>query len=87
LGAEDAAESDSHATGLLEGPHYTRPVEFRGMHVPDVLRSGHGANIERWRRESSLRRTWERRPDLLESAVLSDADRAFLARLALEEML
>ena len=87
LGAEDAAESDSHATGLLEGPHYTRPVEFRGMHVPEVLRSGHAANIERWRRESSLRRTWERRPDLLESAVLSDADRAFLARLALEEML
>ncbi|MFT7587426.1 MAG: tRNA (guanine37-N1)-methyltransferase, partial [Cellvibrionaceae bacterium] len=62
LGAEGAAETDSHATGLLEGPHYTRPNIFQGLTVPDVLKSGHAANIQRWHREQSLQRTWERRP-------------------------
>jgi tRNA (guanine37-N1)-methyltransferase len=85
LGAEGAAETDSHATGLLEGPHYTKPAEFRGWTVPDVLRSGHAANIARWRREQALRRTWQRRPDLLLTAVLTEADKQFLAQLALEE--
>ncbi len=84
LGAEGAAETDSHATGLLEGAHYTRPEQFRGWSVPAVLRSGHAAAIARWRRESSLRRTWQRRPDLLLTAVLSEEDRYFLATLALE---
>ncbi|MCP4422059.1 MAG: tRNA (guanosine(37)-N1)-methyltransferase TrmD [Chloroflexi bacterium] len=82
LGAEAAAEEDSHATGLLEGPHYTRPESFRGWSVPEVLRSGHAANILRWRREQALRRTWQRRPDLLLTAVLSEEDRWFLGKLA-----
>jgi tRNA (guanine37-N1)-methyltransferase len=84
LGAEDAAEEDSYATGLLEGPHYTRPETFRDWPVPDVLRSGHAANIVRWRREQALRRTWQRRPDLLLTAVLSQEDRWFLGKLAME---
>lgn len=82
LGAEAAAEEDSHATGLLEGPHYTRPETFRDWTVPEVLRSGHAANIVRWRREQALRRTWQRRPDLLLTAVLSQEDRWFLGKLA-----
>lgn len=84
LGAADAAEDDSHATGLLEGPHYTRPATFRGWAVPEVLRTGHAANIARWRREQALRRTWERRPELLESAPLSEEEKWFLAALAEE---
>jgi tRNA (guanine37-N1)-methyltransferase len=78
LGDEQAAEKDSHAHGILEHPHYTRPAEFRGWGVPEVLRSGDHARIERWRRMMSLRRTNERRPDLLESYPLSDDDRALL---------
>jgi tRNA (guanine37-N1)-methyltransferase len=84
LGAEDAAETDSHATGLLEGPHYTRPERFREWVVPEVLRSGHAANIARWRREQALRRTWQRRPELLLKAVLSEEDKQFLILLAEE---
>jgi tRNA (guanine37-N1)-methyltransferase len=86
LGAEGAAEADSHATGLLEGPHYTRPETFRGWSVPAVLRSGHAANITRWRREAALRRTWRRRPELLLTAPLAESDRHFLATLAGEEV-
>lgn len=86
LGADGAAESDSHATGLLEGPHYTRPAVFRGWEVPTVLRSGHAAQIARWRREEALRRTWQRRPDLLLSAPLDQEDRYFLAALAEESV-
>jgi tRNA (guanine37-N1)-methyltransferase len=85
LGDPGATLDDSHSDGLLEYPHYTRPPEFRGHTVPEVLLSGHHAQIERWRREQSLRRTWERRPDLLDSAGLSSADREFLARLAQEK--
>ncbi len=66
LGYERGAEEDSFASGLLEGPQYTRPPEFRGRSVPDVLLSGHHARIAAWRREQSLKRTRERRPDLLE---------------------
>ena len=84
LGAEGAAETDSYATGLLEGPHYTKPADFRGWQVPDVVRSGHAANLARWRREGALRRTWERRPDLLETAVLSEEDKRFLQSLEKE---
>jgi tRNA (guanine37-N1)-methyltransferase len=84
LGAADAAAEDSHATGLLEGPHYTRPESFRGLQVPEVLRSGHAAQIRRWRRRQALRRTWQRRPELLLTADLSEEDRRFLAELAEE---
>ncbi len=82
LGDPGAPLQDSHSAGLLEHPHYTRPAEFRGWTVPDVLLSGHHANQARWRRESALRRTHARRPDLLQRAELSEADRAFLATLA-----
>jgi tRNA (guanine37-N1)-methyltransferase len=79
LGDPDGAADDSHASGLLEYPHYTRPPEFRGWRVPDILLSGDHAKIAKWRREQSLLRTLLRRPDLLESASLTDADRKFLA--------
>lgn len=81
LGDPDAPNDDSHATGLLEYPHYTRPPEFRGWAIPDVLLSGNHAEINRWRREESLRRTLEHRPDLLANAVLSQKDLAFLRTL------
>lgn len=86
LGAVGAAETDSHASGLLEGPHYTRPAEFRGWEVPEVLRSGHEAKIVRWRREQALRRTWQRRPELLLTADLTEEDKKFLLVLAEEQM-
>jgi tRNA (guanine37-N1)-methyltransferase len=78
-------EGDSFASGLLEHPQYTRPEEFRGMAVPPVLLSGHHGEVERWRRREALRRTLERRPDLLESASLTDADRELLDELRDEE--
>jgi len=81
LGDPDGAEDDSHASGLLEYPHYTRPPEFRGYSVPEVLLSGNHALIARWRREQALLRTWQRRPDLLPTAPLSEKDRKYLARL------
>lgn len=80
LGDPDGAEDDSHASGLLEYPHYTRPPEFRGMRVPDVLLSGDHGKIARWRREQSLLRTLHRRPDMLEKAALTDKDHKFLTR-------
>ena len=80
--ADDACwQQESHSDGLLEYPQYTRPAEWRGRPVPQVLLSGHHANIERWRRERSLEKTRRARPDLLEKAVLTEADRAFLASL------
>jgi len=82
LGDPGATLDDSHADALLEYPHYTRPANFRGQTVPDVLLSGDHAQVDRWRREQSLRRTWERRPDLLAKAHLSPSDQEFLARLA-----
>jgi tRNA (guanine37-N1)-methyltransferase len=81
LGDPDGAFDDSHATGLLEYPHYTRPPEFRGWKVPDVLVSGNHAKINKWRREQSLRRTLKRRPDLLETAPLSDTDQKVLKKI------
>jgi tRNA (guanine37-N1)-methyltransferase len=85
LGDPEATSDDSHAAGLLEYPHYTRPPEFRGQAVPEVLVSGDHARVARWRREQALRRTWERRPDLLAHADLTDADRKFLAALESEQ--
>ncbi len=81
LGDPDGASDDSHATGLLEYPHYTRPPEFRGLAVPDVLLSGDHAKIAKWRREQSLLRTIAKRPDLIEKAGLTKEDRKFLEKL------
>lgn len=81
LGDKASHEDDSFSTGLLEYPHYTRPADFKGVKVPDVLLSGNHALIESWRRETSLRRTFERRPDLLDTAELSDADKKFIETL------
>lgn len=81
LGCDVGAFEDSFATGLLEYPQYTRPALYREQGIPDILTSGDHARVARWRREQALRRTWERRPDLLRSAPLSDQDRAYLARL------
>jgi tRNA (guanine37-N1)-methyltransferase len=75
----ESLEEESFADGLLEYPHYTRPPEFRGLTVPDVLLSGNHAQIARWRHEQALLRTRERRPDLLTDANLTDVDRRFLA--------
>jgi tRNA (guanine37-N1)-methyltransferase len=85
LGDPGGAGDDSYASGLLEGPHYTRPPEYRGWHVPEVLTSGNHARIARWRREQSLLRTWQRRPDLLANAPLTQNDRDFLASLNEDE--
>lgn len=82
LGTRWAAEEDSHMTGLLEHPHYTRPAEFRGLTIPDVLTSGDHQAVARWRRLESIRRTWERRPDMLQSVELSAEEQWFLAELA-----
>jgi tRNA (guanine37-N1)-methyltransferase len=81
LGDSGATMDDSHAQGLLEGPHYTRPAVFRGWEVPEILSSGHHAAVARWRREQALRRTFERRPDLLERAELTAQDQEFLRQL------
>ncbi len=75
LGDANAAANDSHATGLLEYPHYTRPAEFRGHRVPDILLSGDHAKIARWRRQQSLQRTLTTRPDLLENAPLTEEEK------------
>lgn len=81
LGDPGATFEDSHAEGLLEYPHYTRPPVFRDHPVPEVLLSGHHAEITRWRRQQALQRTWERRPELLEDARLTDEDRSYLRQL------
>ncbi|MCM3713171.1 tRNA (guanosine(37)-N1)-methyltransferase TrmD [Alkalihalobacillus oceani] len=78
LGNEESSVTDSFSTGLLEHPHYTRPADFRGMKVPDVLLSGHHKNIEAWREKEALRRTWQRRPDLLVQGPLSEQQRRWL---------
>jgi tRNA (guanine37-N1)-methyltransferase len=81
LGDPSATFEDSHTEGLLEYPHYTRPPVFRDYPVPQVLLSGHHAEITHWRRQQALRRTWERRPDILASARLTEEDRAYLHQL------
>jgi tRNA (guanine37-N1)-methyltransferase len=81
LGNEESHKQDSFSTGLLEHPHYTRPADFRGMKVPDVLISGNHRLIEEWRTKESLRRTYERRPDLLENIELTDLQKKWLLEL------
>lgn len=75
---EEAFSQESHYSGLLEYPHYTRPYEFRDKKVPEVLVSGHHANIEKWRRQQSLKNTYLKRPDLLEKLDLSEEDKRLL---------
>ncbi len=84
LGAETGAQGESFADGLLEYPQYTRPASFRGMDVPEVLRSGDHGKVATWRRQQSLERTARWRPDLLEDVELSRADRAFLSTLSMD---
>jgi len=86
LGAEGGQDRDSHADGLLEGPHYTRPTVYRGLTVPDILQTGNHQAIAQWRREQSLRRTWQRRPDLLLKANLTEDEKYLLAQFAREDL-
>src|SRR5215207_5804569 len=81
LGDPTGAEDDSHSMGLLEYPHYTRPPEFRGWKVPEILLSGDHAKIEKWRREQALQRTFHKRPDMIEKAELGRDDKKFLEDL------
>jgi tRNA (guanine37-N1)-methyltransferase len=76
--------ADSFADGVLDWPHYTRPAEFRGLRVPDVLLSGHHAAIRRWRRQEALRRTLEERPELLDAAALDEEQQQILGDLKRE---
>jgi tRNA (guanine37-N1)-methyltransferase len=78
VGDEQSVEEDSFARGLLDYPHYTRPAEFAGLKVPDVLLSGHHAEVRRWRKKTALERTLARRPELLEQAALDDEERRLL---------
>ena len=81
LSEDECFEEESHYSSLLEYPQYTRPYEWRGRTVPDVLLTGHHANVDKWRRQQSLKRTFERRPDMLEKADLSEEDREYLSDL------
>ena len=81
VGDERSVEEDSFSRGLLDYPHYTRPAEFAGQKVPDVLLSGHHADVRRWRRKAALARTLERRPELLAGAALDDEDRVLLEEI------
>ena len=85
LGDSDSAGQDSFANGLLDHPHYTRPVEFQGMAVPAVLRSGNHALIAEWRLEQALRRTFKRRPDLLAERTLTPEESRLLKKIRQEE--
>jgi tRNA (guanine37-N1)-methyltransferase len=80
-----SVEGDSFSDGLLEYPQYTRPADYKGWKVPDVLLSGNHAQIENWRREESLRKTYRRRPDLLRKARLSPADKEILKKIKLKD--
>ena len=84
LGQADSHIQDSFSTGLLEHPHYTRPADFRGMKVPDVLLSGNHAKIEEWREEQSLKRTIMRRPDLFDTYELSEKQLKMLEKIKKE---
>ncbi|MBA1434720.1 tRNA (guanosine(37)-N1)-methyltransferase TrmD [Bombilactobacillus bombi] len=85
LGNETSAYSDSFSAGLLEYPQYTRPAEYRGLKVPDVLLSGNHQKIAQWRRQEALKKTYLQRPDLLQKAPLTEADRQYLAQLLTEQ--
>ena len=84
IGKEASHQDDSFSSGLLEYPQYTRPYEYRGMKVPDVLLSGHHENIRLWRLEQSLRKTWERRPDLLEHYQFTQEEKQLLEKIKSE---
>lgn len=81
LSDDECFEEESHFNSLLEYPQYTHPSEWQGRGVPDILLSGHHAKVDKWRREQSLKRTFERRPDMLDNADLSDDDKVFLSKL------
>ena len=81
LSDDECFEEESHFSSLLEYPQYTRPYEWKGRTVPDVLLTGHHANVDKWRRQQSLKRTLERRPDMLEKAELSKDDLSYLSEL------
>ena len=85
LSNEESAQFESFQDNLLEYPQYSRPAEWMGKKVPEVLLSGHHANIEKWRREQSIQRTLERRPELLEDAVLSKKEKIYLEQLIKEK--
>ena len=85
IGKEASHTDDSFSSGLLEYPQYTRPYEYRGMVVPDVLMSGHHENIRKWRLEQSIRKTYDRRPDLLACYELSDEERFILDKIIAEQ--
>ncbi|MCD8036516.1 MAG: tRNA (guanosine(37)-N1)-methyltransferase TrmD [Clostridiales bacterium] len=85
LNKEESHENESFSDGLLEYPQYTRPPEFMGRQVPDILLSGHHANIDKWRREQSIIRTYDKRPDLLEKAELTDKEKKFVQQLKNKE--
>ncbi|MFA9381481.1 MAG: tRNA (guanosine(37)-N1)-methyltransferase TrmD, partial [Acetanaerobacterium sp.] len=85
LASDECFELESHYAGLLEHPQYTRPPEWEGVAVPEVLLSGHHANIEQWRRRQMLKTTYERRRDMLQGAQLDKHDLAFLQQLSQEE--
>lgn len=84
VGDEQSVEADSFSRGLLDYPHYTRPAEFAGMKVPDVLLSGHHAQVRRWRKKAALAATLERRPELLERVALDDEERTLLNEILKE---
>lgn len=84
LASDECYTEESHYNGLLEHPQYTRPASWHGKQVPDVLLSGHHANILKWQRQQALERTLKKRPDMLEAAPLSEKDRAYLAALGRE---
>jgi tRNA (guanine37-N1)-methyltransferase len=85
VGDEGSVEADSFSRGLLDYPHYTRPAEFAGLRVPDVLLSGHHAEVRRWRKRAALERTLERRPELLDEARLDEEERELLGEILREE--
>lgn len=86
LGNDDSSRYDSFSSGLLEYPQYTRPAQFRDMHVPDVLLSGHHQRIAKWRKKQALYRTWQRRPDLLTKKTLTDEEKEWLEAWKNEKM-
>ncbi len=85
LGDEESAKEESFTWGILDYPHYTRPPEFKGMKIPDVLLSGNHGEISKWRRREAIRRTLQRRPDLLKKAKLSEEDNAIINELCSEK--
>lgn len=78
LGNAESSSTDSFSSGYLQYPQYTRPAQFRDMSVPDILLSGHHENIDKWRHQQSLRRTWKRRPDLIQQGQLSSLERSWI---------